>query len=1046
MSYHKSAFTDLFVRRPVLAIVVNLLIVVAGLQAIYTATRGSGNFTVRQYPANENAAVTIITPYVGADAELVKGFITTPIERAIASAANIDYIESTSVQGLSTIKARLKLNADGTKALAEISSKLDQARRDLPPEAEVPSISIETADSEIASMYLSFGSERQERNEVTDYLVRVVQPALTAVPGVQRADILGPRTYAMRVWLKPDKLAAYDISASEVQAALAANNTLSAVGQTKGQFLQVKLSTNTALSTVEEFRQLIIRDNGADLVRLENVAEVELGAEDYSADVRFDGKDAVFMGIWILPTANALDVIDRVRAEMDELRRSFPAGFSGEIAYDATEYIDTALHEVITTLAETLAIVMIVIFLFLGSFRSVLVPIVAIPISLVGGIFLMQVFGFSINLLTLLAIVLAVGLVVDDAIVVVENVERHLREGQKPMDAAILGARELIGPIIATTIVLAAVYAPIAFQGGLTGSLFREFTITLAGSVIISSIVALTLSPMLSGKILKAENEEKGLTGFLNHFFDRLRNRYHRAVKVTVQNRWIVFSGGVLLSLCVLPLFVFASMTTELAPTEDQGVIFGVVSTPSNSTVEQSSYYAAQVQEAFEELPEYDYSFQITFATGGFGGVIVSPWDERERDIFEIRQGLMPNLFGITGINLFPLLPAALPGGSNFPVEFVVSSTADSKEVLAFAQDIAAEAAKSGLFAFPPDIDVKVDEPQARIIFDREKIAALGLDMATVGRDVAANLGGNFINRFPIKGRSYKVIAQVERSERLNPEAIKAIFVRGPQGKLIPLTAIARLENSVEPRSLNRFNQLNSAKIQGIPAAPLDAALAELERIASEKLPATYQIDYAGESRQLRIEGSNFMPMLGLAMVLIFLVLAVQFNSFRDPLIILFGSVPLGFFGALIFVALRAPGDPWTPHWSWGWTTSWNIYSQVGVITLIGLVTKNSILIVEFANALQRQGKSKIEAASEAAAVRLRPILMTTAATVFGHMMLIFVTGAGAAARNSIGLVLVGGMSIGTVFTLFFVPALYVILAKTRETPQEAPAELALAR
>lgn len=1030
MSESSKAITDIFVRRPVLAIVVNLVIVIAGGQAIFNATSGSGGFTVRQYPKSENALVTVVTPYIGAEAELVKGFVTTPLERAIASADGIDYIESSSIQGLSTISIRLKLNVDATKALAEISSKVDQVRGDLPPESEVPIINIETADTQFASAYLRFQSTSLERNEVTDYLTRVVQPALTAVKGVQRADILGARTFAIRVWLKPERLAAFSISATEVRNALAANNALSAVGKTKGSYEQISLSSNTNLTSVAEFKDLIVREDGDLIVRLSDVADVVLGAEDYDTDVRFGGEQAVFMGVWVMPNANSLDVINRVREEIDAMQSRFPVGFTGGIAYDATEYIDSALKEVVTTLMETLAIVVVVIFLFLGSARSVLVPVVAIPVSLIGGVFLMQIFGFSINLLTLLAIVLAVGLVVDDAIVVVENVERHLREGEAPFKAALEGARELVGPIIATTITLAAVYAPIALQGGLTGSLFREFTVTLAGAVIVSSVVALTLSPMMASMVLKKGSEEQGLRGFINRIFDRLRERYRKVVVGTLKARPAVYTLWGFITLLIFPLYILSSMSTELAPTEDQGIIFGLLSTPSNSTIEQSSHFSAQVQDVFESIPEYDYSFQVTFPTAGFGGVIVKPWDHRERHIIDIRQSVIPELNRIPGIRLFPVLPPSLPGGSNFPVEFVISSTADTAQIAELAERVADNAAASNLFAFPPELDVKIDEPQSKIIFDRDKVAALGLNLSDVGRDLSVLLGGNYVNRFSIDGRSYKVIPQVKRTGRLTPEDLVDMYVRGPDQTLVPLSSFATIRDSVEPRSLNRFNQLNSVKISGIPMAPLDTALKVLEEESAKVLPQGYAIDYAGESRQLREEGSSFLPTLALALILVFLVLAAQFNSFRDPLIILLGSVPLGMFGALIFTSLRAPGDPWMPHWSWGWTSSWNIYSQVGMITLLGLVTKNSILIVEFANVLQRRGLSKLASASEAAATRLRPILMTTAATVFGHMMLVFVSGAGAAARNSIGLVLVGGMAIGTLFTLFIVPSLYMLMAK----------------
>ena len=1038
----KAAITDIFIRRPVLAIVVNLVILIAGGQAIIGAMSGSGDFTVRQYPRSENATVTITTVYVGASAELVRGFVTAPLERVIAAADGIDYLESQSAQSVSTITARLQLNVDATKALAEISSKVDQVRSDLPPEAEVPIINIETADSQFASAYLQFRSDRMQQNEVTDYLVRVVQPALTAVPGVQRADILGGRTYAMRVWMKPDRMASLNVSPTDVRRALAANNYLSAVGNTKGSYVQVNLTTNTNLTSVDEFRRLVVRRDDGAVIRLEDVADVVLGAESYDADVRFGGEQAVFMGVWVLPSANSLEVIKLVREQMESLQSRFPVGFEGGIAFDGTKYIDDALAEVVKTLAETLLVVVVVIFLFLGSLRSVLVPIIAIPISLIGAVFIMQVAGFSLNLLTLLAIVLAVGLVVDDAIVVVENVERHLRDGLSPMDAALRSGRELVGPVIAMTITLAAVYTPIAFQGGLTGTLFREFAITLAGAVLISGFVALTLSPMMASRLLREADEHRGFSGFINGQFDALRRFYGRLLDSSLAARpavYIVWGG---LTLLLFPMFILSSMSTELAPTEDQGVVFGIVSSPSNSTVDQAAIYTGQVQDAFEVTPEYDYSFQITFASGGFGGMIVNTWGERTRSIFDIRQELIPRLSAVPGVQLFPVLPAALPGGSNFPVEFIVASTAETEQIYEVAQAISERVAASGLFAFPPQLDLKIDQPESRIVIDREKVSSLGLDLSQVGADMGAMFGGGFVNRFDIGGRSYKVIPQIERTGRLNPEQLTDIFVSGPADTLVPLESFATVESSTRPRSLNRFNQLNSVKLTGIATAPLDSALKALEEAAAEIMPPGYTIDYGGESRQLRKEGGGFFSALSLALILIFLVLAVQFNSFRDPLIILLGSAPLAMFGAMIFTALRAPGDPWSPHWTWGWTTSWNIYSQVGIITLIGLVAKNGILIVEFANQLQRTGLSKLEAVRESSLTRLRPVLMTTAATVFGHMMLIFVSGAGAAARNSIGLVLVNGMAIGTLFTIFVVPSLYMLIAKdhSREQPAGTPA------
>jgi len=1013
-------FTDLFIHRPVLALVITFVIVIAGVQALRS-------LNVRQYPRSENSTVTVTTVYVGASADLVRGFITTPLERAIAAADGIDYIESQSTMGLSTINVRLKLNQDATKALAEISSKVDQVRADLPPEAEVPTLNIVSADSEFASAYLSFTSDVLLQNEITDYLVRVVQPRLSALAGVQKADILGARTFAMRIWLKPDRMAAYNISPVQIRQALAANNYLAALGQTKGALIQVNLIANTDLRSVPEFKRLVIRQQGGAIVRLEDVADVVLGAEDYDTEVRFSGQTAVFMGIWPLPNANSLDVIKLVRREMELIQKDLPNGLQARVAYDATDYINNAIHEVIKTLGDTLLIVVVIIFLFLGSFRSVFVPVVAIPLSLIGAVFLMQVFGFTVNLLTLLAIVLSVGLVVDDAIVVVENVERHLSEGKTPLDAALLGARELIGPIIAMTITLAAVYAPIGLQGGLTGALFREFAFTLAGAVTISGIVALTLSPMMSAKLLRPGMEEHGLAGRIARDFKRLRNQYGRWLDVTLRTRPAVYLVWIVVGLLSFPLFTMSAK--ELAPTEDQGVIFGILDAAANSTLDQTSRYSAAANQVFMNVPETDFTFQLTMPTSGFGGLVLKPWNERERTVFQILPEVQAKLQGIPGIQMFPVTPPALPGGGQFPVEFVLASTAETEQILDFAKQIQLKAMQSGMFAFPPLIDVKIDQPQAEFVIDRDKVADLGLNLEQVGADMGAIIGGNFVNRFDISGRSYKVIPQIQRMDRLNPDQLQNVYVSGPGGDLIPLSTVASIRNSVVPRSLNRFQQLNAVKISGVAVRPLDEALRFLEDEAAQILPQGYVVDYTGESRQLRTEGNKFLPAFVLALTLIFLVLAAQFNSFRDPFVILAGSVPLAMFGALIFTFLKMP-DPNVPFWTGGWTTSLNIYSQVGLVTLVGLVSKNGILIVEFANKLQEQGLVKLEAVREASMTRLRPILMTSAATIAGHFPLTLVSGAGAAARNSIGLVLVGGMAVGTLFTLFVVPSIYMLVAR----------------
>lgn len=1012
-------FTDIFIQRPVLATVTSLIIIIAGIQAI-------NNLNVRQYPRSDNASVTVTTVYVGADAELVRGFITMPLERAIAGADGIEHLSSSSSQSTSTITARLKLNYDPVKALAEISSKVDQVRGDLPPEAEVPIINVVAADSQFASAYLSFASDILEQNQITEYLSRVVQPRLSALEGVQRADILGGRTFAMRIWLKPDHMAAMNITPNQVRSALANNNFLSALGETKGSLIKVNLTANTDLQSVDEFKQLVVSEVNGTLIRLQDIADIELGADNYGAEVRFSGKTAVFMGIWPLPNANSVDVIKRVTVEMENIKSGLPTGLEATIGYDATKYINSAINEVVKTLSETLLIVVIIIFLFLGSVRSVMIPVIAIPLSLIGAVFLMQIFGFTINLLTLLAIVLSVGLVVDDAIIIVENVERHLSEGKSPFDAAIIGARELVAPIISITITLAAVYAPIGFQGGLTGSLFREFAFTLAGAVAISGIVALTLSPMMSAKLLTRGIEEHGFAAKSARTFERIKKVYARWLAVTLNARPAVYTVWIVLTLLAVVMYI--GSPTELAPTEDQGVIFGIVETSANSTLDQTTHSTKQANEVFLSVPETEFTFQLTFPTGGFSGMVTAPWDERDRTIPEILPEVQTNLQNIPGIRIFPITPQALPGGGNMPVEFVISSTAENEEIMQFAHQIQNKAMMSGLFAFPPIIDIKVDQPQARLIIDRDKVANLGLNLQQVGSDLAAMLGGSFVNRFSIDGKSYKVIPQIKRTERLNPSQLEDLYITGPNNSLIPLSTIASIEEKTVPRSLNRFQQLNSVMISGVAIAPLGQALGLLEEEAAKILPPGYSLDYTGESRQLRAEGNKFLTSFILALALIFLVLAAQFNSFRDPFVILAGSVPLAIFGALIFTFLKIPAP--MPFFTDGWTTTLNIYSQVGLVTLIGLVSKNAILIVEFAKQLQIKGLSKLEAITEAAQTRLRPVLMTTGATIGGHFPLVLVTGAGAEARNSIGLIIVGGMAIGTLFTLFVIPSIYMLVAR----------------
>jgi len=1015
-----TSFTDLFVKKPVVAIVINIIIIIAGLQAI-------SSLTVRQYPRSDNAVITINTTYVGADAALVRGFITTPIERAIAGADGIDYVSSVSGQNLSSISARLELNYDPIRALTEITSKINQVRSDLPPEAEIPVINVESADSQFAAAYLSFNSEILESNQITDYLVRVIQPRLSAIEGVQRADVLGARTFAMRIWLNPDLMAAHNISPSAVRQALAANNFLSALGNTKGQYVQVNLTANSDMQSVDEFKNLVLRSENGAVIRLKDVAKVVLGSQSYDAEVRYSGDTATFMGIWPLPSANWLDVMKLVREEMQAIQASLPVGLNGVVAYDSTQYIESSIDEVVVTLIETLVIVVLVIFLFLGSLRSVIIPICAIPLSLIGAVFIMQLFGFSLNLLTLLAIVLSVGIVVDDAIVMVENVQRHISNGMQPFNAAIRGARELAGPVIAMTLTLVAVYLPIGLQGGLTGALFKEFAFTLAGAVFISGIVAITLSPMMASKILVKGGENKGFANKSNAVFVNVRERYNRVLDITLRNRPAVYIVWVCIALMSIPMYM--NSAKELAPTEDQGIIFGIVEGPGNSTLDQASLYAQNANTAFSSFEETEFTFQITSPTGGFGGMVLKPWDDRDRNVFDVMPEVREKLSVIPGINIFPITPAALPGGGDFPVEFIIASTDEPEKILSYANQLREAAIASGIFVIPPIMDTKIDLPQSQIVIDRDKVADLGLTMQQVSGDVGIMLGGAFVNRFNIDGRSYRVIPQIARSERLNPDQLDDIYITGPENTLIPLSTVARIEDAVVPRSLNRFQQLNAVKLSTVSSQPLDKALALLEEKAAEILPSNYSIDYTGESRQLRREGNKLIPAMMMATLLIFLVLAAQFNSFRDPLVILLASVPLAWFGALIFTFLKMP-HPDIHYWTDGWTTTMNIYSQIGLVTLIGLVAKNGILVVEFANKMQEEGLNKLEAIKASSSTRLRPVLMTTVATVVGHFPLVLVTGAGAEARNSIGLILVGGMAIGTFFTLFVIPSVYMLIAK----------------
>ncbi len=996
-------FTDTFINKPVLAIVVSALILVLGLRAL-------SDLSVRQYPKTENAVVTVSTAYYGADAQTIAGFITQPLEQAISQAQGIDYLSSTSVSGVSTITATLRLNYDANKALTQIQTQVSSVRNQLPPQAQQPVLNVLVGET-IDAMYMGYRSDTLPANSITDYLARVVKPKLDSIQGVQTAEILGGRQFALRAWLDPARLAAHNVTASDVFQAMAANNYLAAVGTTKGQMVSVDLTAGTDLHSVEDFKKLSIKQKDGAIVRLEDVANVVLGAEEYDSNVSFSGKLAVFIGIKVAPDANVLDVAKRVREAMPGIQSQLPAGLSGEIVYDGTTFITSSIQEVVKTLIEALLIVTLVIFLFLGSFRAVIIPVIAMPLSLIGTFFVMLALGYSMNLLTLLALVLAIGLVVDDAIIVVENVDRHMKEeGKTPLQSALLAARELGGPILAMTVVLVAVYVPIGFQKGLTGALFGEFAFTLAGAVTVSAIVALTLSPMMCARFFKAEQESGRFVQFIDRQFERVRGAYQRMLHGTLAT----FSVIVVMGLMLFGATLLLDMTSksELAPEEDQGFLFYQLKAAPNSTAQQMIGYSQQMFEIGKALPEHQMMFQIITPGTGFGGMAFTPWSERSRSAHELQQVLQEKWSAIAGgqIFVFPLPP--LPGAQGAPIQVVINTTEPFQNLNEVVQAVLKKAQDSGKFWFV-DADLKIDKPQSTVVVDRDMISTLGLTQQDVGAALGAALGGGYVNYFSIAGRSYKVIPQVLQADRLNPDQVLDYYVRSPGGNVMPAATMASLKNSVVPQSISRFQQLNSATISGASGMSQGEALQFLRDALQEVAPSGYQIDYSGQSRQFVQESGGFGTTLLFAVIIVFLALAAQFNSLRDPIVILV-SVPMALFGAMIFVNLIA---------------SLNIYTQVGLVTLMGLISKHGILIVQFANESQRDGMSKRDAIEHAAAVRLRPILMTTAAMVLGVLPLVIASGAGAAGRFNMGLVIATGLSIGTLFTLFVVPAFYMLLA-----------------
>ncbi len=1019
-------FTDIFIRKPVLATVVSLVILVIGIRA-------GLSIPVRQYPKTENAVVTVTTAYYGADPNVVAGFITQPLENAIAQANGIDYITSASTNSLSTITVNLQLNYDYNRAVTEITSKISSVLNRLPPQTQQPALKVQVGQA-VSAMYLGFRSSVLKENQITDYLMRVVQPKLQAVPGVQTVNLFGARNFALRAWLDPAKLAAYGLTAADVDQALASNDYISGLGNTKGQMVQVNLTASTDLHSVDEFRNLVVKQSGGAVVRLSDLATVMLGSEDYNSNVTYNGQNSIAMSVDIAPDANLLEVLKRVQEVFPQIQSQLPKGLEGAILYDASQFVGTAISEVEATIVKTLLIVMLVVFLFLGSIRSVIIPVVAIPLSLTGALIIMLALGFSINLLSLLAMVLAIGLVVDDAIIVVENVHRHINEGAAPFGAAIQAARELAGPIIAMMVVLVAVYVPIAFQGGLTGALFIEFAFTLVGTIAISTLIALTLSPMMCSRLLRRHDDatkslDARIAGFIDRRFERLHGFYERRLHAVLNYVPVTIVFAVVVVVGTASLW----MTTqqELAPQEDQGFIFAFGPPSPTASVTQYEKYSAAVYDHLRTDPNLDFVFQLDSPGQLFKFFALKPWDDRRLNSVQVQNAIQKEITQFPEFNNFLVAqPPSLPGSFGAPVQFVISTTESYDRLNTVVQSFMSEVRKTGRFPFFLDTDLKLDRPQMSVEIDRDKTALMGLSMSDVGNALSAMLGGGYVNYFSMEGHSYRVMAQADQPYRLNASQLLDYYIRAPGGSLVPLSTIAHISSSTTPESLNHFQQLNSATINAMVGMGMTQGdtLTLLRQIASRTLPQGYLIDYAGTSRQYVQESSGFVTLLAFAAIIIFLALAALFESFRAPLIILI-SVPMSIAGAMAAIHLVAGLHVFYPQVMQFGGATLNIYTLVGIVTLMGLISKHGILIVDVANRLQREGHPKREAVQVAAGIRLRPILMTTAAMVLGVVPLLLSTGAGAVARFAMGLVIFSGISIGTLFTLFVVPTFYLLIA-----------------
>ncbi|SBW12377.1 Uncharacterized transporter HI_0895 [uncultured Alphaproteobacteria bacterium] len=1002
-------FTDIFIKRPVLATVVSLLILLLGLKAL-------SGMQVRQYPKLDTTVITVQTTYAGADAALIQGFVTDPIQKAVAKADGVDYVTSTSRAGVSLVTVRARLNFDPNTAMTEVMSQVSAVKSELPSEAEEPVIT-KTAGQDTSLMYVSFFSDTLAGPQITDYVDRVVRPKLSTVPGVASVQMYGAQTFAMRVWLDPEAMAQRGLSAAEVNDALVANNFQAAAGSLKGYYDRIDIKAGTTVADAKAFENLVIKTSDAGPVRLRDIAEVTLAAESTDTRVLADGRETLFVGIDGTPDSNALDVVAGVYKVLPEIETNLPAAIRMKMNYDSTMFIQESIDEVVKTLAEAALIVILVILLFMASFRSVIIPMVTIPLSLVGVGFVMLSLGFTINLLTLLAFVLAIGLVVDDAIVVVENVHRHIEEGHTPFEAAILGTREIAAPVMTMTVTLAAVYAPIAFLGGVTGALFKEFALTLAGAVLVSGVIALTLSPMMCSKILRAHSGEGRMAKLVDTYFGRLSAAYERTLARSLAGRGSTVALALVI-LVSLPLF-FRFSSSELAPYEDEGFLISGVTAPASANADYMTAYGREADALLADLPERDVFFFVAGTDNtytGFAGLVLKPWSERHRSIGETKVEVETRLAEVAGLQMPVYQMPALPGTEGMPVQYVVSTTSDYLSLERVKTEIDKRVRESGLFVFY-DFDLKFNRPELTVTVDRDKAGEYGVTMRDIGAALATLYGDGYVNRTDIQSKSYKVIPQAPRAYRLDPEALGRAYVPTRTGGVVPLTAVAHAEVLPQPQVLNQFNQFNSVTLEGVPmpGVSLGQAVAFLDTISAEVLPNGFFADYAGQSRQYKQEGNALAMTFAFALVVIFLVLAAQYESWRDPLVIM-TSVPLSIVGAMLPVVLGA--------------TTLNIYSEIGLVTLIGLITKHGILICEVAKVEQEAGRSKAEAVAHAASLRLRPILMTTAAMVAGVLPLTLAIGAGAASRFAIGVVIACGLSVGTLFTLFVLPVIYTFLAE----------------